>query len=339
MSELIEKIKTKRMIDRAGRLIKRSYYIVLNNVLVEWSITTLIAAVLVILSVIDKIFHTRYKRALISRIREISRDDLNRLRKTQIKYIFRKKYGIGRIKIRLAEGSYWLSIPCVVKGIDRRTGEEKKFLVKIINEMSAIKHKYMMQMRNLGMAVVGTGLKFNGYEDARDMMMFERGCLKKLRKSSVNTPKVLGSYRLNEEDHILVMEYIEGELLSDMVITADQVDQIFRMLKTVHDSRFVHGDIKLDNMIYSQGKVYFIDCLKIDETAFDAGKKYDLVCAISSIAEKYPVKKILEIAERYYPKDEIREAGRLLYVAIFKPDIDLPEEKVEELRSYFEPAP
>jgi hypothetical protein len=303
---------------------------VLNNRAVETVIVAIIAVGFLMASVIDGIFMTSLERRLIRRLQDVSRDQLNSLRKAQIRYVFRCKLGLSHIRIRLAGGSYWLSIPCIVKG--RKDGRQVRYMAKVINNMSATKHRYMTMLRNLGVIATAAELHFDEYTDAKDMAHFERYCLNRLREESVNAPEVIGMYRLNEDDYMLVMEFIEGQPLSEASLGDKQVDQIFRDIRTIHDHGFVHGDIKPDNLLVSGDKVYVLDCLKVGLTAFDVAKSFDLICAICTVCQKLPVGMVMEHAKRYFSNDELLGAGRLLDFAVSKVDIILPEGKVRELR-------
>jgi serine/threonine protein kinase len=207
-----------------------------------------------------------------------------------------------------------------------------KYMAKIINNMSAIKHRYMTMLRNLGVLATAAELHFDEYADAKDMAYFERYCLARLREEAVNAPAVIGMYRLNEDDYMLVMEFVEGRPLSEATLGDDQADQIFRDIRTIHDHGFVHGDIKPDNLLVADGKVYVLDCLKVGYSAFNVAKSFDLICAICTVSQMLPVGLTLEHARRYFSGDELLSAGRLLDFALSKVDIVLPEGKVRELR-------
>ena len=138
-----------------------------NNRIVEAFIVAVIASCFLLTAVIDGIFGTKTEKKLIESLRNVSRDKLNGLRKAQIRYVFRCKYGLSRIRIRLAGGSYWLSIPCIIEG--RKDGADVKYMGKIVNGMSATKHRYMTMLRNLGVISAAADLRFDEYEDAKEM--------------------------------------------------------------------------------------------------------------------------------------------------------------------------
>lgn len=335
MSNILRDTKAKAQDISAliNKTLKRAAYIVLNNILVEILIISIIAACFLTTSMLDRVFHTRLKYVFLSKLRGISRDRLGPLRKAQIKYIFRLAYGLSRMRIRLAGGSYWLSIPCIVEGVDRRTGEDKRYLAKIINDRSAIKYKYITFLRNLAIMAGGADIRFEEYSNAWDMVRSERNCLEELRSRSVDTPAVLGLHRLNEDDYILIMEFIEGEPLSRVSIGRSEIDSVFRIVKTMHDNKLVHGDIKLDNFIYSNGRIFVIDCIRINRGAIHVAQSFDLICAICTLVEMAPMSTVMEYALKYFTQEELLHAGTMIDIAVTKADINLPEYKIRELKA------
>lgn len=310
--------------------LQKAVYTLLYNRIVEAVIVAIIAACFLATTVIDGIFHTRLERGFITWLRDVSRDRLNPLRKAQIRFVFRCQYGLKRIKIRLAGGTYWLSIPCIVKGM--KNGIEVRYMAKIINARSALKHRYMTMLRNLGGFAEASELWFDEYADARDMVDFESHCLSRLKEQSIDAPRVIGVNRLNEDDYMLVIEYIDGKPLSEIPIGASEIDDLFGILSRMHVGGFIHGDIKLDNFLYSHGKIFVVDCLKIGKTARQVAEAFDLSCAICSLCEKVPVATVVGRARSFFSAEELKLAGNMLEMAAKKADIDLPEYKVMELR-------
>jgi len=151
--------------------------IIFNNPIVEAILVLLVSSIFVILKITDKLFQSKTKYAFLETIHRMSQDQLSVIRETQIKHLFRRVYTLSNIHIKLAGGSYWMSIPCIIEGIDAKTKEEKKYMGKIINDRSALMHKYMTRFRNLGSIVYRTDLFFEDHKDARNFVEFERDSL------------------------------------------------------------------------------------------------------------------------------------------------------------------
>ncbi|HEY3422617.1 MAG TPA: RIO1 family regulatory kinase/ATPase [Methanocellaceae archaeon] len=311
---------------------RKALHRIMNNIIVETLAVLLAGAIFIFTSAFDRVFRTKLKRAFIDWIQGVSRDRLNVLRRAQVKHVFKRHYGLKRIKIKLAGGSYWLSVPCVVSGIEKRTRTAKKYLAKIVSDRSVIKHRYMTMLRNLGVLADGASLKFEEYENAREMACFERGNLMTLREHGVRVPDVYGLYRLGGDDYMLVMEFIDGRPLSKVSPDRANIGQVFDTLRTMHDSGMFHGDIKLDNFMLSGERIVVFDSLKIDPGEMSQAIEFDLACAICALAQKAPVITVIEQARKYYSDKEVAGAGSMLDIALSKVDLELPEKKIRELK-------
>ncbi len=304
---------------------------IFNNFLVEAIVVILVSSCFVILRIFDKLFQTKTKYAFVRTIHVISQDQLSVIRKTQIKFLFRRVYALSDVHIKLAGGSYWMSIPCIIEGIDSRVKKERKYMGKIINGRSALMHKYMTRFRNLGAIAERADLVFEDHKDAKDLVEFERDSLVKLKKANVVTPEVYGLHKLNFDDYILVMEYIDGEPLSKVQIDSVIIDQVFRTIKTMHDNGVFHGDIKLDNFLYSKGNIVVVDCLKLNKNELEQAQDFDLICAICALAQRVPVNTILDHASKYFSDEELRRSAKLIGITLNKVDLDLNETTIKEI--------
>lgn len=86
--------------------------------------------------------------------------------------------------------------------------------------------------------------------------------LTEARKAGVLTPPILN---VDEKNHKIVMEFIDGILLKEYLSSADKRDvericlEIGRNIGKLHSHRIVHGDLTTSNMILKDKKIYFID--------------------------------------------------------------------------------
>jgi len=319
----------------AEGLWEKAAHMALNNFIVEAVLVGLLTVLYILVDVADRLLGTGLRRAYLDWMQAISRDRLNFLRKARIRHVFKKKYGLKKIKIKLAGGSYWLSIPCVVKGIDKKTHEEKKYLAKIMNERSALKHNYMTLMRKVGVLAGGVDLRFDGYHCGLEMGEYEKYCLERLREIGINAPAVYGLHKIGGEDYMLVMEYIEGRPLSRIDIGGPVMDQLFNILKTMREHGIFHGDVKLDNFILSGDRVYVFDCLKIDRSDASVATAFDLACLFCALVEKLPASVIVARARQYFSDGELERAEGMMDLALYKIDLKLSQDRVKELRESF----
>ena len=313
------------------RLIRSLAHKFFNNIFVETAIIITVGATFVVLKIADTVMHTRSRNAVIRLTHNLSKDRLSIIRKAQIRYLFRHEYGLSKVTTRLAGGSYWMSIPCIVEGTDVKTGEQKRFMGKIINDRSALKHKYMTRFRNLGVIAEGAEFVFDGHTDALDMVVYERDSLRNLKKQNVDVPDVYGLHKLNFEDYMLVMEYIDGEPLSGIAIDDQVIDQVFLTLKIMHDNGVFHGDVKLDNFLFSRGLLVVVDCLKVDKNELHTAQDFDLICAVCALAQKAPVETILPYVKKYHTPEELQRSVQLIGIALNKVDMDLSMDTIRAI--------
>ncbi len=82
------------------------------------------------------------------------------------------------------------------------------------------------------------------------------------RALGVPTPQIL---EVDEKNHKIVMQYIGGTRVKELLITADKrtvikvCKEIGRLIGTLHSNNIVHGDLTTSNMIMHNDKLFFID--------------------------------------------------------------------------------
>jgi hypothetical protein len=306
-------------------------YSLFYNRFTEGLIVLSVAVGFLVLRTLDNAFHFKLRKALSAMAHDASRDSLTVLRKAQIGYLFRRKYKLGKIRLALAWGSYWMSMPVIISGIDRRTKKERRYMGKVIDDASFLKHRYMTLMRNLGVMASGAGISFDEHMDTKDMVEYERDSLLRLKKLGVNVPAVYGVHRLNDGSYILVMEFIEGQPLSKVEFTDALIEQVFSTLKTMHDNGVFHGDIKLDNFLCAGCRLVVVDCLKINGSDGQKAQDFDLICAICALAQTVPVPRVISLALKYHSEEELRRSCRLIGTALNKVDLDLSMETIKQI--------
>jgi tRNA A-37 threonylcarbamoyl transferase component Bud32 len=316
-------------LERAGHA---AGHAILNNFFVEAALVFLISVLYICAQGADRIFGTGIRRRLLNWMQAASRDRLNFLRKAQIRHVFKKKYGMKKIKIRPAGGSYWISIPCIVKGVCKKTRTERKFLAKVMNERSALKHKYMTLFRNIGVIAEGVDIRFDDYHCGLEMGEYEQNCLEKLRNASVNAPKVYGLHKLGGGDYMLVMEFIEGKPVSKVEMSGDMMDKLFVILKKMRENGILHGDVKLDNFMLSNGRVYVFDCLNIGRSGIEEAAAFDLACLLCALSDRRPPADVISRARRFYSTYDLNRAAGMVDMALYKADLNLSEERKKDLK-------
>ncbi|MBS3051511.1 MAG: Kae1-associated serine/threonine protein kinase [Candidatus Aenigmarchaeota archaeon] len=84
----------------------------------------------------------------------------------------------------------------------------------------------------------------------------EARLLREARRAGVLTPQVLG-----EEKNILMLEFIDGQKVKDILDgnCRDIAEKIGESIAKLHNYGIIHGDLTTSNMIIKDGKIYFID--------------------------------------------------------------------------------
>jgi len=317
---------------RAPGILERAARALLNNFVVEAVLVLLITLFYIGASGVDHVLGTRLRRTFVGMMHAVSRDRLNFIRKARMRHVFKKEYGMKKLKIKLAGGSYWLSIPCIVRGIDKKTHTEVKYLAKIMNERSAVKHRYMTLMRKMGVIAEGVDLRFDEYHCGREMGEYEKRCLERLRDASVNAPKVYGLHNLGADDYMLVMQFIEGTPLSKVTINDEIMDRLFIILRKMRENGIFHGDVKMDNFMLSGSAVYVFDCLKIDRSGAEEAAAFDLACLLCALADRAPAEAVLARARQYYSASDLERAAGMIDMALYKSDLELSEDRIKKLK-------
>jgi len=80
-------------------------------------------------------------------------------------------------------------------------------------------------------------------------------------RASVNTPHVLG---IDLEKNVIIMEYLKGKTIKELFLSKHAnkkkiSKEIGVLVKKLHDTNIIHGDLTTSNMIKTTKGIYFID--------------------------------------------------------------------------------
>ncbi|MGC9079505.1 MAG: KEOPS complex kinase/ATPase Bud32 [Nanopusillaceae archaeon] len=125
---------------------------------------------------------------------------------------------------------------------------KEPFSIKYIENKIILKYRYKKKYRN----------EIIDYEFRKNRTRIERKILNKL-KNVINIPELI---YYDDENGIIIMEYIDGYKLSEYLEKLDYEKILYEIGKNIgliHKNKIVHGDITTGNIIYKNGKIYFID--------------------------------------------------------------------------------
>ncbi len=112
----------------------------------------------------------------------------------------------------------------------------------------------------------------------------ETRLLTEARKCGVPTPKILD---VDEEKCTIVMEFIDGERIKELLSKCKEENmkkicfEIGCSIGKLHSTGIVHGDLTTSNMIFKDGKIFFIDfglgffSKRIEDFAVDLNLLYE----------------------------------------------------------------
>ncbi len=96
----------------------------------------------------------------------------------------------------------------------------------------------------------------------RERTVMEARIMHRAKLAGVRCPHV---YEVNLRDMEIVMEFIEGERLKELLESLPMKDrltlcrEIGKQVGKLHAAGIIHGDLTTSNMIYRNGRIYFID--------------------------------------------------------------------------------
>lgn len=139
----------------------------------------------------------------------------------------------------------------------------------------------------------------------------EAKLISETRRCGVCVPII---YDIDIENGSIIMEYIKGKKIKDILNTLDKKTRdnlcfdIGRNIALFHNNDIIHGDITTSNMMLSNDRIYFIDFglgCKTPEIEAKGVDLHVLMEAIESTHSKYSkcFDKVLEGYKKEYKKD------------------------------------
>jgi len=134
----------------------------------------------------------------------------------------------------------------------KQGAEAKLYLDKFDNQpviiKDRIKKNYRIKQIDEKIRNTRTTLEFNLLTEAR--------------RSGIPTPRIL---ELDKKNHKIIMEFIDGKRIKELLNESDKNTakkisiNIGKLIGKLHSRGIIHGDLTTSNMIFKDGKIYFID--------------------------------------------------------------------------------
>jgi serine/threonine-protein kinase RIO1 len=224
-----------------------------------------------------------------------------------------------------------LSIPIKIEGIDRN-GKRVLYFGKILGGTDNMTARAIQLFKNLYLHMNSMAPMFRVTESPEELARHQYEMMNAISQLGIPTATPRGVYPLRAKLWLLVADFLDAKPIGDVPeLTDEHLDTVFGYLRKMHDNGVYHGDIKPDNLMFGD-KVYIVDVGNFMNDAPPSQKlAYDLASQITSFLEYRPAAKIVEIARKYYPCEEMMAAAKYLDMIQRRPDIVLTNENKEEL--------
>ncbi|MFB6184010.1 MAG: RIO1 family regulatory kinase/ATPase [Haloarculaceae archaeon] len=225
------------------------------------------------------------------------------------------RYSYREVHVRFLDADNWLSTPFVI---------EEELFVKVVTQQNSLVHALLTTGRNLGAFSSGTEGFFEHFGTPLQMAEHELDATRRMRDIDVGAPEPLEAFEYDGFG-VLVLEYLpEFRSLNDLDRTHIRsfAVPLFEALSRMHEAGLVHGDLRAENVLVSDGDLYFIDATSVREDGVDDARAYDLACALAVLAPLIGDAEAVEAALAVYDPGELLLADEFLDFIVLRPDHD-----------------
>jgi len=217
--------------------------------------------------------------------------------------------------IDVIDADNWLSTPMVV---------DDRWFLKVITDQNALVHGLLTRGRNIGAFSTGNEGFFEHFETPEAMASHELDATARMRELGINAPEPVEAVEYDSMG-VLVLEYLPDfvaleELPSDAV--GDHVATVFRFLARMHEAGLAHGDVREENLLVSEGDLYFIDATRVREDAIEDARAYDVASALGALAPLVGARQSVAAAGKHYSPADLLAAEDYLDFVNIRPDHD-----------------
>lgn len=226
-----------------------------------------------------------------------------------------ERYDRDPIRIAFLESNNWLSTPVVV---------EDEWFVKIISPQNALVHALFTGARNIGVFASGEEGFFERHEGPLEMSRHELRATEELRSIGINAPKPIEAFGVDDLG-IVVLEFLPNfRTLNDLDddTVAEYAPEIFDSLSRMHAHQLAHGDLRDENVLIFDERLFFIDATNVRSDGIAAARAYDLASAIATLAPRIGSRRVVRLASDYYDPTDLLAAREFLDFVNLRPDYD-----------------
>jgi len=225
------------------------------------------------------------------------------------------RYELEAARAVFLEADNWLSTPCVVND---------RLFVKVVTEQNSLVHALLTAGRNLGAFSSGTEGFFQRFDTPIEMAEHELEANERMREIGVNAPEPKEAFEYDNVA-VMVLEYLpDFRSLADLPPeeVADHAVDLFEALERMHENNLAHGDLQRENVLVSDGELYFIDATKVRDDAIEDARAYDTACALGALEPLIGARGAVAAALEVHDPDELLEARDFLDFVNIRPEHD-----------------
>lgn len=225
------------------------------------------------------------------------------------------RYGYPEVRVTFMEADNWLSTPCIVND---------ELFVKIITRQNLLVHALFTGARNLGAFSSGTEGFFEHFGTPVEMAEHELEATRRMREIGLNAPEPIEAFAVDDLG-VVVLEYLpEFRTLDEL--DPEHVERLasplFSALHEMHEHTLAHGDLRGENVLVLDEKLYFIDATNVRREGLAGARAYDLACAMGALTPIIGAQAAVSAAGEHYSTDSLLDAREFLDFVNIRPDHD-----------------
>ncbi|WP_135661701.1 RIO1 family regulatory kinase/ATPase domain-containing protein [Halorhabdus rudnickae] len=217
-------------------------------------------------------------------------------------------------RVEFLDADNWLSTPMVVND---------RYFVKAISEQHSLLHAILTTGRNVGAFTSGTEGFFEHFGTPLEMAEHELEATRRMAEVGLNVPEPREAFEVDGLG-VLVLEYVPA-FRSFEELDAREVrglaPDLFDALDRMHAAELAHGDLRSENVLVSNGDLYFIDATSIRDGITEA-RAYDVACALGVLTPLLGPRETVSLATERLGVDALLEAREFLDFVTIRPDHD-----------------
>ena len=223
------------------------------------------------------------------------------------------RYDLDPTRVEPLEADNWLSTPLVV---------DDSLFVKIVSDQNALVHGLLTASRNLGALSSGSQGFFRHFHTPVEMAQHELEATARMRDLGIDAPEPIEAFGVDGLG-VAVFEYLpEFDTLGELDPAAVRMlaPALFAALATMHDAGLAHGDLREENVLVADARLYFIDATSVRETGMDDARAYDVACALAALEPLVGARCAVTAARHAYAVPDLLAAREFLDFVRVRPD-------------------